>query len=510
MATLAPGGAAVVLVGAVMRWLRYRRGDVTVTVERGTEKVQVSATRVLSSAGLLVSVSNTGAIVLWDVSQPGHPAPIGQPVPGHDGGATAVAVGPDGTVATGGRDNAVRLWRIDSSSRRLVPLGAPLVGHTGEVTSVAFSPDGKMLASGSLDRTVRLWNLGADPVAPAAAPLPHRSGVRTVAFSPDGRILATTSDGVVQLWDSTDPQRLTPRTPPMTQHAGPVTAIAFSPNGKILATGDADTTVRLWGIGTPGPPRPLGEPLIGHRGSVAALSFSPDGAPLASGSADGTVRLWDVRNPVVAAAVGQLPGTSGQVMFRPGNDILAVAGADQSLQLWDVHEPGAPVLAGKVATGHRDGITGLAFDSDGRMLATSSDDKTVRVWDTATPTRVTEIGGPITGHSSAVAAVSFGSGDTTLLSAGQDGNLMVWDLHDPAHAQLFAAMFSSSALTGLTALARSRDGHTVAVGTANATVIGDVDADRVAAWICATAGSPITAKEWGQYFPDLPYQSSCA
>jgi WD40 repeat protein len=221
------------------------------------------------------------------------------------------------------------------------------------------------------------------------------------------------------------------------------------------------------------------------------------------------VRLWDVRDPAAATTVGRLPGTSGQLTFRPGNDILAVAGADQTLQLWDVHKPDAPVLAGKVATGHRGGITGLAFDSDGLMLATSSDDKTARLWNTATPSHITEIGGPITGHSSAVAAVRFGSGDTTLLSAGQDGNLMVWDLRDPAHAQLFAAMFSSSALTGLTALARSDDGHTVAVGTATSTVMGDVDADRVAARICASAGSPITAKEWTQYFPDLPYQPSC-
>jgi WD40 repeat protein len=221
------------------------------------------------------------------------------------------------------------------------------------------------------------------------------------------------------------------------------------------------------------------------------------------------VRLWDVHNPATASTAGQLPGASGQVAFHPDKDILAVAGADQTLQMWDVHEPGAPALVGKAPTGHTGGITAVAFDSDGRMAATASDDKTVRLWNTATPTHLTEFGGPVTGHTGPVEAVRFGAADATLLSAGQDGSLMVWDLRDPTHAQWFAALFSSTALTGLTALATSRDGHTVAVGTANATVIGDVAPERVASRICATEGAPITNQEWSQYFPDMPYQPPC-
>ena len=70
-------------------------------------------------------------------------------------------------------------------------------------------------------------------------------------------------------------------------------------------------------------------------------------------------------------------------------------------------------------------------------------------------------------------------------------------------------MFSSSALTGLATLAVGPDGHTVAVGTANATVVGDVDPDQVAHLICTTDSAPMTTQEWKHYFPDTPQQQLC-
>ena len=73
------------------------------------------------------------------------------------------------------------------------PGNAAFTGHTGTVYSVAFSPDGKILATGSRDRTVRLWDTATH--RQIGTPLTgHTRGVTSVAFSPDGKTLATGSE----------------------------------------------------------------------------------------------------------------------------------------------------------------------------------------------------------------------------------------------------------------------------------------------------------------------------
>jgi WD40 repeat protein len=397
-----------------------------------------------SPNGLTLAVaSGDGTIWRWDMTDPADPTQLGPIITVDPSAAESVAFSPQGnTLATGDGDGTIRLWSLP-------PV---LTGPVGPVWTVAFSPDGRILAAGSEDNLIRLWGT-SDPARPRPLGPPLAAGTGTgeaggansIAFSPDGKIMAAGSgDNTLRLWDMGDPAHPRLLGPPLLAgtHTGlssGVISVAFSPSGRVLATGSRDNMVRLWDVTDPAHPTLLGRPLVGGAGTgvaggVNSVAFSPDGHTLASGSQSGAVRLWNIASPSHPRPLGSpLPDSLGfvfSVAFSPRGATLAAAGVNGTIQLWDTIDPARPRALGPPLAGGVGPIVSVAFSPDGATLAAGGVNGTIQVWNVADPANPVPFGPPLTGHTNVVESVTFRpSGGLILASGSDDETIRLWNLN---------------------------------------------------------------------------------
>jgi WD domain, G-beta repeat len=208
---------------------------------------------------------------------------------GHTGGALCAEFSPDDKFcAVGSVDHTIRLWEIESTKE---PVGESdiLAGHTRPVSSLTFSPDGTVLASGSWDGAIRLWDLSSQPITSVALK-GHQAVITGLAFSEHGRWLASAArDNMVRIWDVSSGELRHE----LKGHAAPVAAVDCAPYGRLLASGGGDNSVKIWDAES-------GELIESHEGigkeGVCAVAFTPDGRTVISLDFQGSLR--PVRLPV--------------------------------------------------------------------------------------------------------------------------------------------------------------------------------------------------------------------
>ncbi len=382
---------------------------------------------------------------------------------------------PDGSVlALSGVDGITRLWRAaeadTTSTGGYVPAGElPAVAGAHSIYSSAFSPDGTLLALGSSQGWLTLWNV-ADLAAPAlvASPTQVDAPIQSLAFSPDGRQLAGgTSEPALRRWALSGGTAAPTELPALTaEFGGIVQSVAYHPDGQLLATGSADGTVRIWSTATTGTPTLVSATSVGEATNfVFSVAFSPDGNLLASGGKDRVARLWDVRDPSAPAARGEPLGTFtswvNTVTFAPDGASLVAGSSDGAVATFAVAD-GAPL--GSLP--NPSAVTAAQFVGTGGALLTSELDGIARLW---------PLPGPVLGgFGDAIWALSQDS-DQALLGVGPgagDGSVHLYDRTDSGSLTPRTVLTTpADAGPGDGSAAMSADGRWVAAGTAIGKVV---------------------------------------
>lgn len=369
----------------------------------------------------------------------------------HREGVTSMAFSPDGKIlasASGWTEREIKLWYLAAGEN------STLAGHMGYVTSLAFAPPaGKILASGSADHTLRIWNVETE--REMAVFTGHADEVCSVAFSPDGKCLASgCKDGEVCLWDpirkrrGADYRLLSTRVRPY--------GFAFTPDGQMFAT--AAGPVIFWDSATLQPARQL--PELGTNN--VCLAISPDGRLLVVGNRTGTLRVWDLGAQHLVTNFVAHTTAPRFLRFAAQGRFLISKGVGLP-KLWEPIS-GRNVTPGNSTEGNvwatRGDIAEIECTLDGRTVITGHNDGTVTFWDAQTGQETKSEAG----HRELILAMGASPDGKTLATLSAEGPVKLWDIERRRESDALRSTASA-----LWSVAFSPDGRRMATGA-----IGDM------------------------------------
>ena len=287
-------------------------------------------------------------------------------------------------------------------------------GHLYYIWSVAWSPDAKHIASGSVDRTVQVWDaINGKKVFTYYGHMGAQYGVFTVAWSPDGKHIASgggDGDSTVQIWDGISGDHvLTYR-----GHSHGIHKLAWSPDGKHIVSGSFDNTAQVWNAST-------ADHILTYRGHsdvVYWVDWSPDGKHIVSGSRDKTVQVWDASTGEKVLTYRGHSSSVDTVAWSPDGRRIASGGGDSTVQVWDASTGDH----GLTYRGHAIEVHSVAWSPNGKRIASGSFDHTVQVWDASTG------GNFLTyrGHSEPIFDAAWSPDGRRIASGSLDNTVQVW------------------------------------------------------------------------------------
>uniref|UniRef100_A0A5B6Z278 Putative angio-associated migratory cell protein n=1 Tax=Davidia involucrata TaxID=16924 RepID=A0A5B6Z278_DAVIN len=328
---------------------------------------------------------------------------------GHTSELYTVACSPtDATlVATGGGDDKGFLWRIGQGD-----WASELQGHKDSVSSLAFSTDGQLLASGSFDGLIKVWDSSGNLKCTLEGP---GGGIEWVRWHPRGHlVLAGSEDSAVWMWNADKSAYLNM----FSGHGSNVTCGDFTPDGKTICTGSDDATLRIWNPKS-------GENIHVVRGhpyhteGLTCLTISSDSTLALTGSKDSSVHIVNITTGKVVSSLNAHSDSIECVGLSISSPWAATGGMDQKLIVWDLQHS-----TPRCTCDHEDGVSCLSWLGASRYLATGCVDGKVRLWDSLSGDCVRTF----SGHSDAIQSLVVSANGEFLVSVSLDGTARVFEI----------------------------------------------------------------------------------
>lgn len=291
-------------------------------------------------------------------------------ITGHRASVWSITFSPNGQfIASGSWDKTIKLWQLVTNQNGEIKssLLNTLNGHSDWVRSVAISPNSQILVSGSEDKTIKLWQISNGELLQNIQG--HSDYIRCVAFSPDGTTITSGSDDkTVKIWDVNSGQCIGN----LRGHSNAVTCLIFSFDGNILASGSWDNTIKLWHLGNGN----LINTIKGHSNAVSSIAFSRDSNILVSGSWDCTIKIWQLNNQELINTLFGHSAYVSSVAISPDGQTIASGSIDNTIKLWNFSN-GELICTLK---GHLAAVNSVAFSPDGKIICSGSEDTTIKIW----------------------------------------------------------------------------------------------------------------------------------
>ena len=333
-----------------------------------------------------------------------------------------LAFTPDGqTLVFACQDERLRGWRFQDAS----DAGRVLTGHQAAALALAFSPNGALLASGSADHTIKLWDVKTKRLLLTLRA--HDEAVTALSFFPEQNLITSVGlDGKVILWnlirDESRSGEIAAKPTVLLGSGEPLHALATSTDCVHLAVAGSSGSISIWNIRN----KVVETTFRGHDGPISVLAYSANPGVMASAGKDGTVRFWDMKSHPAAPHTHAFAGAMRAVAFS-SDGLMAVAGGDSGdAPMWDMVDW---KIRNSLA-GNPRSITSMALSpelaTERRTIATACGDDKVYLWDATTGRRFYAL----VGHASPVSAVAFSPDKKALASCDQDGSIILWRADD--------------------------------------------------------------------------------